>query len=392
MFGPDRCGQTNKVHFIFRHKNPLTGEYEEKHLAKAPLPKITKTTALYTLIVEPNNEFRILVNDEEAVAGSLLEDFRPAVNPDATIDDPDETKPEDWVDEAYIDDLEATKPDDWDEDAPVTIEDAEATQPDDWLVNEPLQIPDPEAEKPEEWDDEEDGDWVAPTVSNPKCQEVSGCGPWTRPKIKNPDYKGIWTRPQKKNPDYKGIWTPQRIPNPDFFEDKEPANFEPIGGVGIELWTMTEDILFDNIYIGHSVDDAKKLAEETYHVKKPIEQELEGSTEDDDETDESNLSLYDKASVRLYSFVTLFQLDPAGAIKQMPEVPAVLLATLLGFLGLLGTLGGLFGAAKTSKKQPVVVKKATVKPAPAPVASAKIEEIVDDDATVKKRTTRSSAQ
>lgn len=27
MFGPDRCGATNKVHFIFRHKNPLTGEF-----------------------------------------------------------------------------------------------------------------------------------------------------------------------------------------------------------------------------------------------------------------------------------------------------------------------------------------------------------------------------
>ena len=27
MFGPDKCGETNKVHFILRHKNPLSGEW-----------------------------------------------------------------------------------------------------------------------------------------------------------------------------------------------------------------------------------------------------------------------------------------------------------------------------------------------------------------------------
>lgn len=52
MFGPDKCGTTNKVHFIFRHKNPMTGLWEEKHLKNPPAPKITKTTALYTLIVK----------------------------------------------------------------------------------------------------------------------------------------------------------------------------------------------------------------------------------------------------------------------------------------------------------------------------------------------------
>lgn len=52
MFGPDKCGSTNKVHFIFRHLNPKTGVYEEKHLSATPSPMITKTTALYTLIVK----------------------------------------------------------------------------------------------------------------------------------------------------------------------------------------------------------------------------------------------------------------------------------------------------------------------------------------------------
>lgn len=31
MFGPDKCGSVYKIHFIFRHRNPLTGVYEEKH-------------------------------------------------------------------------------------------------------------------------------------------------------------------------------------------------------------------------------------------------------------------------------------------------------------------------------------------------------------------------
>lgn len=35
MFGPDKCGNEVKLHFIFRHVNPLTGQVEEKHCRKA---------------------------------------------------------------------------------------------------------------------------------------------------------------------------------------------------------------------------------------------------------------------------------------------------------------------------------------------------------------------
>ena len=34
MFGPDKCGGTNKVHVIFRHSSP-DGTFEEKHLIAA---------------------------------------------------------------------------------------------------------------------------------------------------------------------------------------------------------------------------------------------------------------------------------------------------------------------------------------------------------------------
>ena len=231
MFGPDKCGATNKVHFIFKHKNPKTGEYEEKHLKSPPMARIVKTTTLYTLIVNPDNDFEIKVDGESLKKGNLLEDFTPSVNPEKEIDDPKDTKPDDWVDEARIPDPEATKPDDWDEDAPFEIPDEEATKPDDWLDDEPATIQDPEAEKPEDWDDEEDGDWIPPTIPNPKCEEASGCGVWERPTKKNPAYKGKWSADYIDNPAYKGVWAPKKIPNPDYFEDKNPAKFEPMGAV-----------------------------------------------------------------------------------------------------------------------------------------------------------------
>ena len=48
---------------------------------------------------------------------------------------------------------------------------------------------------------------------------------------KNPAYKGKWTPEFIDNPAYKGVWAPKKIANPDYFEDKTPANFEPIGAV-----------------------------------------------------------------------------------------------------------------------------------------------------------------
>lgn len=231
MFGPDRCGSTNKVHFIFRHKNPKTGEYEEKHMTGAPSARLTKTSVLYTLIVNPDQTFEVRVDNEMAREGSLLEDFTPDVNPPKEIDDPKDTKPADWVDSPQMDDPEAVKPADWDEDAPFEIPDEDAEKPDDWLEDEPLKVTDPEAVKPEDWDDEEDGDWIAPLVNNPKCDDVSGCGPWVRPTKKNPAYVGKWSAPRIDNPAYKGVWKPRKIANPDFFEDKTPSNFEPIGAV-----------------------------------------------------------------------------------------------------------------------------------------------------------------
>ncbi|KAI9357916.1 calnexin [Zopfochytrium polystomum] len=330
VFGPDKCGMTNKVHFIFRHKNPITGEFEEKHLNAPPAAKISKTSTVYTLIVRPDNSFEILINNESSKKGSLLTDFTPAVNPPKEIDDPEDKKPEDWVDVAKIADPDAKKPDDWDEDAPMQIVDEDAVMPEDWLEEEPLTIPDPESVKPEDWDDDEDGDWVAPTVDNPKCAEVSGCGPWTKPMKANPDYKGKWRAPMIDNPAYKGPWAPRRIPNPKFFEDLHPAKFNKIGAIGFELWTMQDGILFDNIYIGHSEADAKALLEETWAVKSKLEGEQEKKEAPKSEDEPKGASIMqrvmDVAEDYRYRIVKIAQQarnDPIGAFSADPSAAGI---------------------------------------------------------------------
>ena len=259
MFGPDKCGSTNKVHFIFQHKNPITGAFEEKHLRDAPVVKHDKRTHMYTLIVRPDNSFDILIDGESAKKGSLLEDFEPPVNPPKEIDDPSDSKPSTWVDLAEIDDASDKKPDDWDESQPAQIENAEATMPSDWLVDEPAKVADPSASKPSDWSDEDDGDWAAPIIDNPKCADV-GCGPWKRPLMSNPLYKGKF-RPKKiPNPEYKGPWKARQIPNPNFFEDKLPAKMQSIGGIGIELLTNSGGISFDNLFIGNGANAAASAA------------------------------------------------------------------------------------------------------------------------------------
>jgi len=393
MFGPDKCGSTNKVHFIFRHKNPKTGEYEEKHLNGPPVARTTKVTTVYTLIVKPDQSLQILIDGESVKNGTLLDDFTPTVNPPKEIDDPKDKKPEDWVDDAQIPDPNAKKPDDWDEDAPYEIADLDATKPDDWLEAELVNIPDPEAEKPEDWDDEEDGDWIAPLVLNPKCKEISGCGPWTHPMKKNPDYKGKWAAALIDNPVYKGPWAPRKISNPGYFEDKTPANFEPMGAIGFEIWTMQNDILFDNIYIGHSIQDAEALRKETFDIKKPIEVAEEEAQKPKPEVETPSVSFReDPVSYvrgKVEAFIGIAQENPVQAVQELPEVAgglgALLVTILLVIFGTL-RLGG-SAATPTVKKGKEVASAAKEKTEEA-VSSA--TETAKGGAT--KRTTRSSAE
>ncbi|KAH8332605.1 hypothetical protein KR074_007007 [Drosophila pseudoananassae] len=271
MFGPDKCGSDVKMHFIFRHVNPINGTITEKHCNKPKNrleePFKDKLPHLYQLVVRPDNSFEIRVDHKIINEGSLLTDFKPPVNPPAEIDDPNDHKPESWDEREKIQDPAAQKPDDWDEDAPPQIPDPSAVKPKNWLDDEADMIFDPTAVKPDDWDSEIDGDWEAPLVDNPACEKV-GCGKWKAPLIPNPNYKGKWRPPMIENPNYQGKWAPRKIPNPDFFEDLKPFQMTPIGAVGLELWSMSSDILFDNLIITDDVDVAREFAANSFDIKR----------------------------------------------------------------------------------------------------------------------------
>ncbi|CAH0663424.1 unnamed protein product [Chilo suppressalis] len=272
MFGPDKCGNDNKLHFIFRHKNPVNGTIEEKH-SKKPSQRLEdiykdKEPHLYTLIVRPDNSFSVLIDEKEVNAGSLLEDFTPPVNPPEEIEDPNDKKPEDWDEREKIIDPTATKPEDWDEDAPAQIVDPNAVKPDGWLDDEPEMISDPDARKPSDWDEEMDGEWEAPLVDNPACASAPGCGPWRAPTIPNPAYKGKWRAPLIPNPEYKGKWSPRRIPNPHYFRDDAPFRMTPVHAIGFELWSMSPRLLFDNVLVTDDEHVAATWAQHTFHLKR----------------------------------------------------------------------------------------------------------------------------
>ncbi|XP_018592834.2 calnexin [Scleropages formosus] len=279
MFGPDKCGEDYKLHFIFRHKNPKTGEFEEKHAKKPDADLRTyytdKKTHLYTLVLNPDNSFEILVDQTVINSGNLLTDMTPAINPPAEIEDPDDHKPEDWDERPKIQDPDAVKPEDWDEDAPAKIPDEDAVKPDGWLDDEPEYISDPDAVKPEDWDEDMDGEWEAPQIPNPKCESAPGCGTWKRPMIDNPNYKGKWKPPMIDNPNYQGIWKPRKIPNPDFFEDLHPFRMTPFSAVGLELWSMSSDIFFDNFFITSDRNTADRWAADGWGLKKAAESAAE---------------------------------------------------------------------------------------------------------------------
>ncbi|KAM8939084.1 calmegin isoform 2-T2 [Pelodytes ibericus] len=274
MFGPDKCGEDYKLHFIFRHKNPVIGDYDEKH-AKRPEVDLKKyfndkKTHLYTLVLKPDNTYEMLIDQTVVGQGSLLEDVIPPLNPPKEIDDPKDKKPNEWDERAKIPDPNAIEPEEWDEGGPVQIEDLNAEKPEGWLDDEPHFIPDPNAQRPSDWNDDMDGVWEAPMVHNSKCESAPGCGEWIRPMIDNPDYRGKWKPPLIENPSYQGIWKPRKIPNPHYFEDLNPFKMTPFSAVGLELWSMTSNIYFDNFIICSDKEVADRWASDSWGLKKLV--------------------------------------------------------------------------------------------------------------------------
>ncbi|KDD73682.1 calreticulin, partial [Helicosporidium sp. ATCC 50920] len=343
MFGPDKCGVTNKVHLILKHKNQKTGDIEEKHLRSPPTFPNDNRTHVFTAELDAEaNTYRVLVDWEEKRAGKLSEDFDPAFDPPAMISDPTDSKPENWVDAPEIADPTATKPDDWDEDAPREVEDMETTMPEGWLEDEPAEVDDPDARRPEDWDEEEDGDWEPPTVRNPRCAGAPGCGPWKRPRVPNPAYKGPWTAPMVANPDYKGVWSPREIANPAYFVDEHPlAHIGEVGAVALEIWTMDSDYYFDNVVVSNDFGEAAALKsawEAKYEVEEKQEQErlknLEAErkqADDEDDDDDEQPTWHDNVIEIIFDHPLLEPYaDTLAPVRRFFESRPMALPALVG--------------------------------------------------------------
>jgi calreticulin len=246
MFGPDICGGTRRTHVILTKNG-------KNHLIKEDVPTETDTyTHVYTLVINPDNTFKVLTDNKEVRSGNIEDHFE--ILEPKQIPDPSISKPADWVDVTHIDDPEDIKPEGYDEIKP--------------------EIEDPEAEKPADWDDELDGEWESPRVPNPAYK-----GPWRPRRIPNPEYKGEWVHPQIDNPAYR--------------PDANLYAFDSFKYVGIEIWQVKSGSVFDNFLLTDDVSVAsaeaekilervagEKAAEEADRAKASEEVEVDEEKED----------------------------------------------------------------------------------------------------------------
>lgn len=110
--------------------------------------------------------------------------------------------------------------------------------------------------------------------------------------------------------------------------------------------------MFDNLYIGQSPEDAKKLAEETFEVKKKIEEEAKKAEQEAEaEEAEGAETVFAQDPVgyireKVLEFAELAKIDPVFAAKAKPEVAAGLGLVVLFFIGAFLSLFG--GSPKPS--------------------------------------------
>merc|ERR1712115_74726 len=211
---------------------------------------------VYRMILKPDNTVRVEIDEEKIYEGSLKEDWE--VLKPKEINDPDDKKPDDWVDDSMMDDPETKKPDDWVEEK---------------------RIVDSEAKKPDDWDDEEDGEWEAPMKDNP-------------------EYKGEWIAKRISNPAYKGFWEAKKIANPEYEDDDAVYKYADFGFIGFDLWQVKGGTIFDNVIVTDDVAEADSFAKkwkELSEVEKAKKKEEDDSKkaedkkkedEDDDDDDE----------------------------------------------------------------------------------------------------------
>merc|ERR1719371_113722 len=254
MFGPDKCGYNKRTHLIFNYKG-------KNVLKKADLDYKQEgegTSHLYRMTLKPDNTVRVEIDEEKIYEGSVKEDWE--VLKPKVIDDPEDKKPSDWVEDSMMDDPEDKKPDDWVEEK---------------------RIVDAEAKKPDDWDDEEDGEREPPMKDNAA-------------------YKGDWSVKRISNPAYKGFWEAKTIDNPEYEDDNMVYKYGDFGFIGFDLWQVKGGTIFDNVIVCDDKADAdafaakwKALSEHEKAEKKKDEEskkaddkKKEDEADDDDDDDE----------------------------------------------------------------------------------------------------------
>merc|ERR1719440_542533 len=226
MFGPDKCGYTKRTHLIFNYKG-------KNVLKKSDLDYKQEgegTSHLYRMILKPDNTVRVEIDEEKIYEGSIKDDWD--VLKPKEIDDPEDKKPSDWVEDSMMDDSEGKKPDDW--------------------------------------DDEEDGEWEAPMKDNP-------------------EFKGEWYVKRISNPAYKGFWEAKKIANPEYVDDDKVYLYKDFSFIGFDLWQVKGGSIFDNIIITDDVAEADKFAEK-WKALNAKEKELKKADEpaDDKKADDKD--------------------------------------------------------------------------------------------------------
>ena len=106
--------------------------------------------------------------------------------------------------------------------------------------------------------------------------------------------------------------------------------------------------MFDNIYVGHSIDDAKALAAETFDIKHALEKAAEKIAVDEAEEELDEVTFAENPIEFLrnkaFKFILLARADPITAFKTQPETGVAFIGAILTFFGMLGALFGLVGS------------------------------------------------
>lgn len=161
---------------------------------------------------------------------------------------------------------------------------------------------------------------------------------------------------------------------------------------------MQNNILFDNIYIGNSVEDARKLAQETFFKKHKVEEALEQADkpkEEEKPASPNDLKFKEDpvkyVKEKLDLFITIAKSDPIEAVKFVPEVAGGLAAVLVTILAVLASVISAGSAPAPAAKKVAKDVKEAAKDAKDKGASAAASgaEAVKGEAT--KRSTRSQS-